>query len=156
MKINLILIFVFLPLISFAQLTTEEKSTIDNYAANICKCINGVFETLGPKTYEMMIIMANEGEEVAIKQIEEYIIAASEEDANKLLESFNSMGSIEFQNKIEKCDNKEGMSSEMLFSIDNEKGEYSDYFYNYLANTIECNLSNYLMLLGTQVEENEK
>lgn len=156
MKKYLIIIFTFLPILSFAQLTNEEKSTIDNYAVNICDCINEVIETLGVKTNEILTVFANEGEDIALKQIEEYLTTASEEDTKKLLASFDQMSKPEFGNKIEQCDNKDGMPSEIIFSIDNEKGKYSDYFYNYLTNTLECKITNYLMVLGNQVEENEE
>ena len=156
MKKYLKIIFIFLPLISFGQLTSEEKATIDNYANYICPCINKVINSLDPLVVKYVNIMANEGEEKAMKQIEEYVKTHTEEDAQNLVAGFDEMSSVTFQNKISSCDNKKDLTSEMSFSIDNAKGEYNDYFYNYLATTLECKMTNYLMLLGTQVEENEE
>ena len=156
MKKYLKIIFLFLPLISFAQLTSEEQVLIENYVNKFCPCINNVINTLDPKVVEFVNLMADEGEKKAMIQIQEYVSTHSEEEAKKLITGFDKMSSPEFGKKIEKCDNKEGMSSEMTLSIDNSKGEYSEYFYNYLTTTIECKMTNYIMLLGNQVAENKE
>jgi len=152
MKKHLIILLVFLPFLSFAQLTSEEKSLIGNHANNICSCINKAINTLDPKVVEFVNLMADEGEEKAMIQIEKYISTHSEEESKVLLAGFDEMSLPEFGKKIEKCDIKENLTSEMSSSIDNVEGKYADYFYNLLKTNFACKLTNYLMELGNKEE----
>jgi len=156
MKKYLKIIFIFLPFLSFAQLTSEEKSIIENYANNICPCINNTINTLDPKVVEFVNLMADEGEEKTMIQIQEYISTHSEEESKKLIAGFDKMSSPEFGEKIEKCDNKENLTSEMSNSIDNVEGIYADYFYKLLKTNSVCKLTNYLMELGNTEEETKQ
>lgn len=96
--------------------------------------------------------MANEGEEIAMKQVQDYITIYSKEEAKNLITGFDMMSSPEFGNQIEKCDNKEGLSPKMTNAIDTVEGKYTDYFYTLLKTIPTSKLTNYLMQLGSQEE----
>jgi hypothetical protein len=91
-----------------------------------------------------------------MKQIEEYITTHSEEEVKKLVTGFDKMSSPEFLNQIEKCDDKKVLSPEMINSIDNVEGKYADYFYSLLKTSPVCKLTNYLLKLGNEKEDNKQ
>jgi len=151
---KVLLIILLLPLFSFAQLSTQEKITIENYGFEFCNCINKVINTLDPKAVEFIYIMAEKSQDEAIKKIEEYINSVSEEKSKKLYSSFDEMNSQEFQEKIGKCAVREGMSDELANAINNGKGPSNDYLIDYLKSNNNCLMTNYLMTLGSSTDDN--
>ena len=156
MRIIFLVILTFVSTITKAQITSEEKQTIENYTHNVCSCVNSVMKTLDAKVQEFVYMMAEKGEDVAMKKIQEYVANATEEDAKRLIASFDSMSSKEFGLKMEACDNLNILTPEIKNSIDNMEGVYSDYFYGYLKTVSECKLTNYFMELGNKVEETKQ
>ncbi len=153
MKKILILTILMVPALSFGQLKKKERKTVDKYANEMCGCINEVINTLNPKAVEFIVLMSTEGEAAAEEAIIEYITNATEEESAALLASFDEMGAEEFQNNIEDCDFKGGLSSEIGESIDNTSGDGYDYFMQYISKEDSCKLMKYLLELGMEIEE---
>ena len=155
MKNLLVLAILLVPMLSFGQLKKKDKKAVEQYADQMCGCVNDLMATLNPQAVEFIMLIGTEGDEAGEAAIIEYVGSASEEDVKVLLESFNVMGSDEFQGKIEKCDLKTDMSDEVSGSIDAAMGDGYDYFYKYLGKDDGCSLFKILLDAGTDVEEAE-
>jgi len=153
MKKILILTILLVPALSFGQLKKKDKKAVDKYAEQMCGCVNEVINGLNPKAVEFIVLMSTEGEAAAEEAIIAYITSATEEETAALLASFDEMGTEEFQNNIEDCDFKGGLSSEVGASIDSGSGDGYDYFFTYLEKEDSCKLMKYLLELGMAAEE---
>ena len=151
---KVLLIILLFPLFSFAQLSTQEKITIENFGFEICKCMNNVINSLDPKATEFIYIMAEKGQDVALKQIEEYTSSVSEEKSKKLYSSFDEMNSQKFQEKVMNCFDEEGMSNELVNVFSNGESSSKDYLMEYLKSNNNCLITNYLMALGGNTDNN--
>jgi len=145
MKKYLFLLFIIVPFLSFGQLQKNDKIAIENYAEELCPCVDNLINSLGSKTVEFIRIMTLEGMDALEKALAEYYEAVSEEEFNKQVAAFDEMNSKEFQEKIKACDNKSGMSEEVIKSIDDNTGESSDYFLGYLKYHVNCEVTNLLL-----------
>jgi len=151
---KVLLIILLFPLFSFAQLSTQEKITIENFGFEICSCMNNVINSLDPKATEFIYIMAEKGQDVALKQIEEYTSSVSEEKSKKLYLSFDEMNSQKFQEKVMNCFDEEGMSNELVNVFSNGESSSKDYLMEYLKSNNNCLITNYLMALGGNTDNN--
>ena len=156
MKKILILTILLVPALSFGQIKKKEQKAIAKYTDQMCGCVNDLINTLNPKAVEFIVLMSTEGEQAAEDAIVEYITNATEEESAALLASFDKMSTEEFQNNIEDCVFKEGLSPETGASIDNGSGEGYDYFYEYLGKEDSCKLMKYLLELGLEASTEEE
>ena len=150
MKKYFFLLIFLVPAISFGQLQKNDKITIENYANEMCVCVDELINTLGTKTIEFIKIMTYEGMEALEKSLAEYYKTVTEEEFNKQISFFDEMSSEAFQDKIEACDNKKGLSEEAIKSIDEYNGESSDYFLGYLKYNVSCEMMDMLLQLGRE------
>ena len=153
MKKLLVLTILLVPALTFGQLKKKEKKSVNKYAVEMCGCINDVINTLDPKAIEFIKLMSTEGDAAAEEAIMEYITTATEEESTALISSFDEMSTEEFQNKIEDCDSKTGLSSEIGASIDAGSGDGYDYFIEYLGEEESCKLMKFLLELGMEAAE---
>ncbi len=157
MRKIILAVFVCIPLLSFGQLSQEEKGIINDYSDNLCDCINNVLESnLDAKALSFVLLMAEEGEEVAKLAITEYVQSASKEKTQELVASFDRMSTEDFQKNIAACDEKNEMDDSLKESLDKGSGVPYDYFFMYLNSTSKCKLTGYLMQLAHLSESKEK
>ena len=145
MKKYFFLLILFLPVLSFGQLQKNEKIAIENYSEELCTCVDELMNTLGSKTIDFIRVMTLEGMEALEKSLAEYYQTVTEEEFNKQIAFFDVMNSKAFQDKIETCDNKSGMSKEVVKSIDDNNGESSEYFLGYLKYHVNCEVTDLLL-----------
>ena len=79
------------PFFSFGQLSKKDKKNIDKYALEMCECVNELMAELHPKTIEVVLLMAEKGQEEAMKDVEAMLTEMSPEEMQEFLASFSTM-----------------------------------------------------------------
>lgn len=152
MKKYFLFLFFIIPFFAFTQLNEQEKQLIDNYAVNLCDCVNDLINTLDPVMIDYIKVLAGKGEIEAQEFLTDYLSSANEEETNLLLTSANKMESEEFISKIENCDSENSLSEIMVLEINNEKGISYDYFLQSMSDFNICNLTKMFYYLGSKTE----
>ena len=96
-----ILTLLLIPFLSFGQLKKKDKKSIDKSAVAMCECVNDLMGELHPKTIEVVLLMAEKGEEDAMKDVEAMLTEMTPEEMQEFLASFTTMESEEFLTRIE-------------------------------------------------------
>lgn len=152
MKTTLITLLL-LPFLSFGQVSEEDQISIDDYAISMCGCINDLINDLHPKTMGVIILMAEEGEEVAMIEVEEMLTEMSQEEMEFFLESFSKMESEAFLAKVENCDEASGLNDGLEDQINSDDGDVFNYFMEVLNREETCKIVKVLYDLGNATEE---
>lgn len=147
MKISF-LSLLFIPVFSFAQLTKNEKVEVENYAIDLCNCINDLMAELHPKTGEIVLLFAEVGEAAALKEIDKMKLEMSSREVNELLASFVILESPDFLNALELCDKSELLNADLRTQINNAKGPAHDYLEYILSGDKQCKIANALYGIG--------
>ncbi|MCT4624145.1 MAG: hypothetical protein N4A46_11025 [Schleiferiaceae bacterium] len=153
MKRTAVILLLVIPFLGFSQLSKKQKKSIDKYTETMCTCVNDLMSTLHPKASEVVLLMAEKGEEAAMKEVEAMLGGMSKEEMTKFLEAFTTMEDPAFIAKIEACDDKGSMAEGIKSDIDNMKGDAYTHFMAYMKENSSCDLMRSLYELG--VEESQ-
>ena len=149
----LFLTLILIPVLSFAQLSNKDKKSVETYLYNTCDCVNNVMDELHPKVYDVIMLMAENSEEEALKQVELLVSEMSEEETVEFSASFQKMDSAEFAVKIDNCESTESVSKEIMLQIDGAEGPAFDHLLDYLYQEEVCSLTKTLYNYGAEAEE---
>lgn len=139
-----------IPFLSFGQLSKKDKKNIDKYALEMCECVNELMAELHPKTVEVVVLMAEKGQEGAMKDVEAMLTEMSPEEMQEFLTSFTKMEDPDFLARIEGCDGSENLSPGIKDEIDNAEGNAHSYLMSTLGEQEECKVMKSLYDLGQQ------
>jgi hypothetical protein len=142
-----------IPFLSFGQVSKKEKKSIDKYALSMCECVNDLMSELHPKTIEVVMLMAEKGQEDAMKDVEAMLTEMTPEEMQEFLASFTTMESEEFLQKIEDCDGSDSLDPEMKEQIDNAEGDAHAYLMEVLGREEACKVMKSLYDLGAGASE---
>lgn len=142
-----------IPFLSFGQVSKKEKKSIDKYALEMCECVNDLMGELHPKTIEVVLLMAEKGQEDAMKDVEAMLAEMSPEEMQEFLASFTKMEDPEFLAEIEECDGSESLDPKLKEQIDNSEGEAHAYLMEYLGQEEACKVMKSLYDLGNASSE---
>jgi hypothetical protein len=151
MKIFLLALFL-VPALSFSQVSKSDKKSIDNYANTMCECVSDYITSLHPRTTEVLIIMAEKGEDVAISELEKMLEEMEPEEVEEFLGAFAAMESEEFQQNMNVCNQTELLNEGIEAQLDNELGAGYDYFMS-LLNEDQCEVMKALYDIGSSENE---
>lgn len=159
MKI-LILTLLFIPFLSFAQedvstqLSKKDRESIDRYALDMCDCINNVMMELHPKTIDIILSLAENGQEGMVEKIQEFAEEMDSEERLFFLSSLEKMNSPEFLSKTEECDHSSTLLDEKLKAdIDSAEGAAHEYLMTLVMSEEACKLVKSLIQIGGSTEE---
>jgi hypothetical protein len=142
-----------IPFLSFGQLKKKDKKSIDKYAVAMCECVNDLMGELHPKTIEVVLLMAEKGEEDAMKDVEAMLTEMTPEEMQEFLASFTTMESEEFLTRIEECDGSDSLDEKLKEQIDSAEGDAHAYLMETLAREEFCKVMKSLYDLGNQAQE---
>jgi hypothetical protein len=148
-----ILTLVLIPFLSFGQVSKKEKKSIDKYALAMCECVNDLMGELHPKTIEVVLLMAEKGQEEAMKDVEAMLTEMSPEEMQEFLASFTTMEDPEFLARIEECDGSDSLDEKVKEQIDNAEGDAHAYLMEYLGEEETCKVMKSLYDLGNAAQE---
>ena len=147
-----LLILLLIPFISLGQLSKKDKKNIDKYALSMCGCLYDLFETLHPKTDDVIFMIAQNGQEEAMLTVETWLEEMDSDEMNEFLSSFQAMESPEFLQKIEECDDSDGLDPNIKEQVDNARGDAHIYLLKALGREDGCELMKALYDLGNSQE----
>jgi hypothetical protein len=145
--------FFLIPCLSFAQLNVDEIKSIDNYAMEACDCVNDLIGELHPKAIEVVLLMAELGEEMGMAELEVIIAGMSISELDKFVAAFERMEDPYFLTQIEDCDGSEYLDEKLSTQIDNANGTAYAYLIYVLTREENCKVMKSLYDLGEEVEE---
>lgn len=152
MKKLFIVAIALIPSLSFGQLTNDDKKDIENFAVDMCECLNDMFDELDPVVIDFLEATANEGEEAANQVLMTAIAESTEEEQASLMASFQKMQDPEFLGRIEKCVVSGDISEELKAELDKENSEASKYAFEVFKNNKECRVAKLFYEVGTKEE----
>lgn len=156
---SLLFTLLFIPILSFGQedvsneLTKKEKKSIDVYAIEVCDCMNSIMSELHPNTFDVVLLMAKEGEEAATEKIKEIIGALDSDEQQVLLASLEKVNTPEFLESLDECDQNYGLNEELKDKIDEMEGEAYDYLIDIFNDSENCTLVKSLIEISDLSEE---
>lgn len=148
---NLWLVLLFIPFLSFGQLSKKERKSIDKYAVEMCECVNELMGSLHPMTIQVVTMLA-EDEEAGLDALRVMITEMSTQEQSKFLDSFTKMEDPSFLRQVEACDKSADLAAELKNQIDNAKGDAHQYLMEVLSDKGECKTMKALYDMGTAVE----
>ena len=150
---KLIFFFLVIPFLSFGQISKKDKKSIDKYALEMCGCVNDLMAELHPKTIEVVMLMAEKGQEDAMKDVEAMLTEMTPEEMQEFLASFTTMEDPEFLARIEECDGSDSLDEELKDQIDSAEGDAHAYLMEYLGEEETCEVMKALYDLGNAAQE---
>ncbi len=142
-----------IPFLSFSQISKKEKKSIDKYALEMCECASELMGELHPKTIEVILLMAEKGQEEAMKDVEAMLTEMTPEEMQEFLASFTMMEDPDFLARIEECDGSDSLSDEIKEQIDNAEGDAHAYLMEHLGEEEACKVMKSLYDLGNAASE---
>lgn len=152
MKIALLTLLL-IPFLSFSQVSKKEKKSIDKYATSMCDCVNEVLNTLHPKVNDVIALIAEKGQDEAMKDVQTMTEEMDSEELQEFLESFTIMESDEFSQKLDDCDRTAILISELGDEINIEEGDANDYLMEVIVHKEACRMVKLLYDLGSSSDE---
>lgn len=150
MKNSLLTFLLIIPILSFGQLSINEKKEIDIYSTNLCSCVEEIISELGSTMKGYIDVLIEKGEVDAGQFITKTLENATEEKVNQFIADADKMQSPEFLARIENCENYEDLQEKSIAEINNEKGESYDYLIKLLSDKDFCRLTKMLYILGAK------
>lgn len=147
---KIILALCLIPVLSFSQdLSKKDKKKILTYATEMCGCVNELMAELHPKTIEVVMLIAEKGQEAAMTDINTMLTAMDSEEVQEFLESFKMMEDASFLERIENCDGSSELPPFLKSQIENGEGEAHDFLMEYLDEDESCEVMKALYDIGT-------
>ena len=134
----LLAIIIAVPMLTLAQFAKKDQKAVKKYTKNICNCTKELVNTLDPTALQYLRVYFDEGEEKASEFLNNFVDNSSSAEVDVVKASFAEMSGDDFLEKIEACDDKEGMDKTFASSIDNMSGEAYDYFLSLIAEESSC------------------
>ena len=147
-----LLILLLVPFFSLGQLSNKDKKSIDQYAVSMCGCVNDLFEALHPKTIDVILMMAENGQEEAMSTVETWLDEMGADEKNEFLASFQAMESEEFTQQILACDESDRLDPTIKEQVDNARGDAHMYLLEVLGRSEGCKVMKSLYDLGNSEE----
>jgi hypothetical protein len=146
---NLFLILLVVPFLSFGQITEKKKKAIDNYANEICGCVNTVITDLHPKMFESFIYLAENGQEKFPAHIQNVLSEMTDEEKQAYMASFQKIQEPAFGAKIDNCDKSSGITEELKKETDDLTSDTHKYLMEYLGKETSCKILKVLYDMGS-------
>ncbi len=139
-----------IPFLSFGQISEKDKKSIDQYATNMCECVNELMAELHPKTIEVAMLIAEKGQEEAMADVEKMLTDMSPEEMQEFFASFTKMEDKAFLQRTDDCNGSDDLAPEIKSEIDDAEGEAHAYLMEYMESEEACEFMKALYDLGQQ------
>lgn len=147
----LIAAFLLIPVLSFGQLSKKEKKSIGKYADNMCECVNDLMGQLEPKVLDVIVLMAEKGEDKAMEEVTEMMNKMTPTELERFLDSFKMLEDPTFIESIDNCEDMSSLDERLKAEMNAGEGDGYDYFMEYIGKEDACQLINNVYKLEAQV-----